>query len=263
MTPIYTVDAFASAPFAGNPAGVCFPDGPREDAWLQAVAAEMRHSETAFLWAEGLRWRLRWFTPHVEVTLCGHATLASAHILWETGRLAPDTAAIFETLGGTLACAREDGRIVMDFPSRAGHLVEEPKGLAAALGVTPVFVSANGLDTFVEVADEATVRDLRPDIDRLRRIPTRGIIVTAKADAGRDYDFVSRFFAPAVGVPEDPVTGSAHCALAPYWAAKLGTSTLTGYQASSRGGYVHVQVRGDRVLLSGQAVTVLRGELAV
>jgi predicted PhzF superfamily epimerase YddE/YHI9 len=253
------VDAFTAEPFAGNPAAVCMLARPADERWMQAVAREMNLSETAFLYPDGDAWRLRWFTPTVEVDLCGHATLAAAHVLWEEGHLPPDAPARFHTHSGRLGAVRRDGWVELDFPAEPALPAKAPAGLLAALGVRGA-VARNRLDYLVQVDDEAMVRRLTPDLTRLRRIRTRGVIVTARATAP-PYDFVSRFFAPAAGVDEDPVTGSAFCALGPWWAERLGRDTLTGFQASARGGVVRVHVRGARVGIAGQAVTVLRGEL--
>jgi PhzF family phenazine biosynthesis protein len=261
-TPLFTVDAFADGPFTGNPAAVCLLAEPREDAWMQDVAREMNLSETAFLRRRPDGFTLRWFTPVVEVDLCGHATLASAHVLWESGELPAGETARFHSRSGPLAAVRRDGRIEMDFPSKPESPAPVPEGLLEALGAAAVHVGRNVFDYLVEVESEDVVRRLRPDSSRIARLPVRGVIVTARAAApGAGYDFVSRFFAPAAGVAEDPVTGSAHCALAPYWAAKLGRDRLVGRQLSARGGTVHVRVAGDRVMLGGNAVTVMRGEL--
>lgn len=257
--PIVQVDAFAQRPFAGNPAAVCLLDAPAAEAWMQSVAAEMNLSETAFLHPVEDGWRLRWFTPVVEVDLCGHATLASAHVLWEEGRLAPDEPARFHTASGPLTAERDGDRIRMDFPAVAETAADTPDGLAAALGTRPAYVGRSRLDLLVEVEDEAALRALAPDFRALARIDARGVICTARGQGG--HDFVSRFFAPRVGIDEDPVTGSAHCVLAPYWAAKLGRRALVGWQASRRGGEVRVEARGERVTLAGRAVTTLRGEL--
>jgi PhzF family phenazine biosynthesis protein len=227
---------------------------------MQQVAAEMNLSETAFLIPAEDGYRLRWFTPAVEVDLCGHATLASAHVLWEAGCLKPETAARFHTRSGLLTAVRHGGDIEMDFPARPAEPCPDRHGLAAALGATAKSLGQNGMDYLVEVADEQAVRSLRPDFARLAALPVRGVIVTSRSSAG-PYDFVSRFFAPAAGIPEDPVTGSAHCCLAPFWSARLGKQEVLGYQASARGGVVRVRVHGDRVDLGGRAVTVLRGEL--
>jgi PhzF family phenazine biosynthesis protein len=255
------VDAFTDTPFRGNPAAVCVLPAPHDERVMQDVAREMNLSETAFLVRrpDG-GFDLRWFTPTVEVALCGHATLASAHVLWDEGHLPPTEAARFSTKSGWLTCQRQGAWIEMDFPAKLEESAAPPAELGAALGASMKYVGKNAFDYLVEVDSEATVRALTPDHTTLRRLPVRGVIVTAAADS-QGYDFVSRFFAPGSGIDEDPVTGSAHCALAPFWAARLGKTDMTAYQASPRGGVVRVGVRGDRVLLAGQAVTVLRGEL--
>lgn len=258
--PVYQVDAFANERFRGNPAAVCLLQEPVGDEWMQAFAMEMNLSETAFLHPEASDWRLRWFTPKVEVSLCGHATLASAHILWETGALALEKPAVFQTLSGALTCVRRGAWIEMDFPAVFAKPAAPPDLLLSALRVEPVFVGVNKMDYLVQVKTEAEVRELKPNITQLSELPVRGVIVTARSDTDQ-YDFVSRFFAPAAGVPEDPVTGSAHCCLAPFWSKQLGKTGLTGYQTSQRGGFVRMTMAGERVMLSGQAVTVLRGEL--
>lgn len=258
--PIVTVDAFTDRPFAGNPAAVCVMDGPRDEAWMQRVAAEMNLSETAFLHPRDDGWSLRWFTPAVEVALCGHATLASAHVLWQDGLLPRDATARFHTKSGLLTAARDGDWITLDFPAKPAEQAPPPDGLEQALGTPIVYAGRSAFDWLVEVDSEETVRALTPDITLLAGVDARGVIVTARG-AGGEHDFVSRFFAPRVGVPEDPVTGSAHCVLAPFWARRLGRDALTGFQASRRGGVVKVRVAGDRVLLGGQAVTVMRGEL--
>ncbi|HEX6037293.1 PhzF family phenazine biosynthesis protein [Longimicrobium sp.] len=257
---IITVDAFTDRPFAGNPAAVCVMDGPADEAWMQRVAAEMNLSETAFLHPRDDGWSLRWFTPAVEVALCGHATLASAHVLWQDGRLTPDAVARFHTRSGLLTAARDGDWITLDFPAKPEEQAPAPDGLEQALGTRIVYAGRSVFDWLVEVESEEVVHGLAPDLTLLGNVEARGVIVTARA-AGGEHDFVSRFFAPRVGVPEDPVTGSAHCVLAPFWAARLGRDTLTGFQASRRGGVVKVRVAGDRVMLGGQAVTVVRGEL--
>ncbi|MGI5202724.1 PhzF family phenazine biosynthesis protein [Spirillospora sp. CA-108201] len=269
------VDAFTGRAFAGNPAGVCLLTGAADAEWMRRVAAEMRHSETAFVRPlqdgtedGGADFELRWFTPKTEVALCGHATLGSAHALYETGTAAAGRPIRFRTLeSGVLTVTPEgDGALAMDFPVMRADPVEAPEGLAEALGVTPLRIGRNAQnDLLAEVADETTVRGLAPDVRALAGIDARGVIVTAAADPSREHDFVSRFFAPRVlpGDAEDPVTGSAHCALAPYWAERLGRDALTGHQASRRGGHVRVTLRGDRVTLAGRAVTVLDGDLRV
>jgi PhzF family phenazine biosynthesis protein len=257
---IVQVDAFTDRPFAGNPAAVCVLPEPRDAAWMQSVAREMNLSETAFLTLEPDGYRLRWFTPAVEVDLCGHATLASAHVLWEDGHLPPGQRARFHTRSGLLTADRDGEWIWMDFPAAPPAPADAHPDLLRALGVAPRYAGSSRFDTLIEVESEAVVREIQPDIALLRQVATRGVIITARASTP-EYDFVSRWFGPAVGVDEDPVTGSAHCVLAPYWAERLGRDELTGYQASARGGVVRVRMRGDRVLLGGQAVTVLRGEL--
>jgi len=264
--PITVVDAFTDEPFRGNSAAVCILKAPRDDAWMQQVAREMNLAETAFLGTRADGWSLRWFTPEIEVDLCGHATLATAHVLYEEGRLSPEDTARFHTRSGLITASRRFGWIEMDFPATPPVPVEAPRDLAASLGAKPVFVGQTIYDYVVELEDEGTVRGLRPNIAAIAGFGGRGVIVTAAAAKTEQgpmaYDFVSRFFAPGVGIAEDPVTGSAHCALGPYWAAKLGKGDLLGFQCSARGGYVRVRPEGDRAILGGHAVTVLRGELA-
>lgn len=260
--PILVVDAFTDRPFAGNPAAVCLLPAPADEAWMRDVAREMNLAETAFLHRTGDGFALRWFTPAVEVDLCGHATLASAHVLFEEGHLAPGDTARFQTRSGTLTAVRRGTGIELDFPRAAAAAAPTPADLLPGLGIGEArWVGRNQFDYFVELGSEAAVRALAPNFHALRTLGVRGVIVTSLADPGRPYDFVSRFFAPGAGIDEDPVTGSAHCALAPYWGARLGRDAMTGYQASARGGTVHVTCRGDRVLLGGQAVTVLRATL--
>jgi PhzF family phenazine biosynthesis protein len=252
------VDAFTDIAFKGNPAAVCILDRERDAGWMQDVAKEMNLSETAFLLHHADGFGLRWFTPAVEVALCGHATLASAHALWEERIL--ETDARFHTLSGLLTASRNGDRIELDFPAKAEEPAEAPPLLIESLGAKPVYVGRNQFDYLVEVGSEEELRALNPDHARLRTIQVRGVIVTARSSDPR-FDFVSRFFAPGSGVDEDPVTGSAHCALTPYWSKKLGKAEMTAFQASARGGVVHVRMAGDRVKLGGHAVTVLRGEL--
>jgi PhzF family phenazine biosynthesis protein len=258
---ITQVDAFTSRPFAGNPAAVCILPKAANPAWMLNVAREMNLAETAFLVPRSDGYDLRWFTPAVEVDLCGHATLASAHVLWEDGRLKPDTQARFHTKSGLLTAERRDSWIELDFPATPPAAAPPPDGLVAALGAAPTFVGRSRFDYLVELDSESTVRNLAPNLSALAEVKARGVIVTARADANSKYDFVSRFFAPQSGVPEDPVTGSAHCALTPYWSAKLGKNDLVAYQASARGGELRLRLAGARVRLAGQAVTVLRGDL--
>jgi len=262
---IFQVDAFTGEPFKGNPAAVCLLQEERDEEWMQKVAGEMNLSETAFLTPSGEGFRLRWFAPKAEVDLCGHATLASAHLLWEEGVLETGETARFETKSGPLTAEKRGGTIEMDFPAEPPRTVEcSPPGLERALGLGPgspfVHIGDNRFDLLVELDSEETLRQIRPNFELLKKIPVRGVIVTSASDFF-EYDFISRFFAPSLGVDEDPVTGSAHCCLGPYWAEKLGKKVLVGYQASERGGGVQVRVEGDRVVLGGEAVTVLRGEL--
>jgi predicted PhzF superfamily epimerase YddE/YHI9 len=257
---ITQVDAFTDRPFAGNPAAVCLLPAPADAPWMLDVAREMNLAETAFLVPQRDGFDLRWFTPTVEIDLCGHATLASAHVLWEDGHLAPGTQARFHTRSGLLTADRRGDWIELDFPATPAEAAAAPAGLTAAVGVAPRFVGRSRFDYLLEVDGEEIVRGCKPNFDALARVDARGVIVTSRA-AASSYDFVSRFFAPRAGVNEDPVTGSAHCALAPYWSAQLGRPELVGYQASARGGTVRVRLQGDRVILGGQAVTVLRGAL--
>jgi PhzF family phenazine biosynthesis protein len=254
------VDAFTDRPFAGNPAAVCILPAARGEDWMQLVAREMNVGATAFLVRCRDGFDLRWFTPLCEVDLCGHATLASAHTLWEDGHLAQGTPARFHTRSGLLTAERREGLIWLDFPATPAVSAETPTELQKGLGVSLSFVGRTPFDYLVDVGNEETVRSLSPDLTLLGRLPVRGIIVTSRA-ATRECDFVSRFFGPAAGLPEDSVTGSAHCALAPYWSDRLGRSEMTGYQASARGGTVRVRLAGSRVLLGGNAVTVVRGEV--
>ena len=255
------IDAFTEKPFRGNPAAVCLLDGARDDAWMQSLAVEMNLSETAYLARRDDGWSLRWFTPAIEVALCGHATLASAHALWEESLLAPGETARFHTLSGLLTATRDGEWIELDFPTKPEEPVQAPAGLLDALGVKPVYVGRNQFDYIVEVATPDEVRRIRPDHGVLRQLPLRGVIVTSRGDG--EYDFISRFFAPGSGVDEDPVTGSSHCCLAPYWATRLGKNEFVAYQASARGGVIRVRLAGDRVKLGGRAVTVFRADLVV
>ncbi len=258
---IFQVDAFTNRPFAGNPAAVCVLPEPADARWMQQVATEMNLSETAFLHKQKDGFSLRWFTPAIEVELCGHATLASAHILWEAGHLPANEQARFHTLSGLLTAERgADGWIELDFPAKREEQADAPSSLLQALGVSARYVGKNVFDYLVEVDSEEEVRAMQPDMTLLAKVPVRGVMVTSRASSP-EYDFVSRFFAPQVGVNEDPVTGSAHCCLAPYWSQRLGKNEMLAYQASARGGVVRVRVDGERVQLGGQAVTVMRGEL--
>jgi PhzF family phenazine biosynthesis protein len=259
--PIYLVDAFTDRPFTGNPAGVCFPEGVADERWMQQVASEMNQAETAFaIPRPDGSWRLRWFTPTMEVDLCGHATLATAHTLWQIGRATVNKPILFHTRSGILTCMQVGENIEMDFPSENVVADSGPQELQLGLGVTPKFIGKNRMDYLVELADANDVVKMQPDMDWLSHLPCRGVIVTAKSNRP-DSDFISRFFAPQSGVNEDPVTGSAHCALGPYWQSIIGRSDLIGYQASRRGGFVKVKCLGPRVLLGGKARTVVAGTL--
>lgn len=257
---IHQVDAFTNTPYSGNPAAVCVLAEDRDPSWMQQVAREMNLSETAFLFPENGGYRLRWFTPEVEVDLCGHATLAAAHTLWETGALAEGVPATFTTRSGTLTATRIGEWIELDFPALPDQAIPPPPGLADALGVSPGYVGRNQFDLLVEIDSEQDLRSLDPDPGLLRLLPARGIIVTSRCQSS-EYDFVSRFFGPAVGITEDPVTGSAHCCLGPYWNKRLGKTEFVALQASARSGVVRVRTNGNRVALAGQAVTVMRGTL--
>lgn len=262
--PFLQIDAFTAEPFAGNPAAVVVLDRQADEGWMRRVAAEMNLSETAFLVpradprADG--YDLRWFTPAVEVDLCGHATLASAHALWQRGDLPGGTVARFHTRSGLLTATRLGDWIELDFPATLVHAADAPPGLIDALGVEARYVGRSKFDYLVEIDSEATIAGLKPDHTRLRALPVRGVIVTSRATT-KDWDFVSRFFAPGSGIDEDPVTGSAHCALTPYWSQKLGKTTFTARQMSPRGGTLKTELAGDRVKLRGQAVAVMQGEI--
>ncbi len=261
---IFQVDSFTTVPYKGNPAGVCVMNEAKDEQWMQSVASEMNVAETAFLFKRGDgpgEFDLRWFTPTVEVELCGHATLASAHVMWEEGIADPDLQLRFHTSSGLLTAQREGEWIELDFPAEPA----EPQSsceldLSEALGVKAAFVGRNRFDYLVEVKDEAVLRSIAPDMRMLMALKSRGVIVTSRADDAK-YDFVSRFFAPGAGVDEDPVTGSAHCCLGPFWKDRLGKAEMLGYQASPRGGEVRVRIGEKRVMLGGKAVTVLAGEL--
>lgn len=258
---IVQVDAFTDRPFAGNPAAVCVLQEPKPEQWLRDVAREMNLSETAFLTPVSGDYNLRWLTPAIEVDLCGHATVASAHVLWQDRHLPEGTQARFHTRSGLLTADRRGEWIELNFPAKLAAACEPPAELLPALGVAQAkYVGKNAFDYLVEVDSEETLRALDPDHGTLRKIPVRGVIVTARASTA-GFDFVSRFFAPGSGIDEDPVTGSAHTALGPYWSKPLGKTEFTAYQASARGGVVKVRLEGDRVILGGQAVTVMTGEL--
>ncbi len=258
---IYQIDSFTQQVFQGNPAGVCVLKGPAEEGWMQSVASEMNLSETAFLYREQEGFNLRWFTPTVEVDLCGHATLASAHVLWIEKNFAPEETIKFFTKSGTLTAKYLDSWIELNFPSKCENPAIPPEGLLQALGITEVgYIGKTSSDYLLEVSDAAIVRNMTPDFTKLSGLGSEGFIVTSQSDS-EEYDFISRYFDPAEGINEDPVTGSAHCCLGPYWSKRLGKSEFTAYQASKRGGSLKVRLEGDRVLLQGQAVTVFKGEL--
>jgi PhzF family phenazine biosynthesis protein len=255
------VDAFTDRPFAGNPAAVCLLASAADPGWMQEVAREMNLAETAFMVPRSDGFDLRWFTPSTEVDLCGHATLASAHVLWEDHHLRPTDEARFHTRSGILTASKEASDLIwLDFPATPSRPADSLAELEQGLGVPVKYVGRTAFDYLIELESETAVRKLAPDLGALARLPVRGVIVTARSESD-GYDFVSRFFAPAAGVPEDPVTGSAHCGLGPYWGTRLGKDELVGYQASPRGGVVLVRLDRDRVRLGGHAVTVIRGEL--
>jgi PhzF family phenazine biosynthesis protein len=256
---LFCVDAFSDHIGAGNPAGVCLLGQPADPGWMQTLAREMNLSETAFVTRERDGFCLRWFTPRTEVDLCGHATLATAHILWEEGHLGGDAPARFFTKRGTLSAKRTGDQIELDFPAMPEEPVPAPAGLSDALGIRSCYTGKNRFDYLIEVSSEREVRKITPDFSSLSKIPMRGVIVTSRA-ATPGFDFVSRFFAPSVGVNEDPVTGSAHCCLAPYWQKKLQKNMLTAYQASERGGVLRIRLDlPDRVAIAGTAITVWKG----
>ena len=259
--PLFHVDAFTVRPFAGNPAAVCLLPTWKDERWLQAVAREMNLSETAFLVQQPDHFDLRWFTPAVEVDLCGHATLASAHVLWQQGK-ATSNEIRFSTRSGILTAVNKQGEIELNFPLEPDEPVPPPANLVAALNLSPTYVGKNRFDYLVEVDSETTLRHLQPDFRLLATVPCRGVIVTSRS-ADPHFDFVSRAFFPRLGVDEDPVCGSAHCCLVHFWRQRLGKSEFVAFQVSARGGVVKVRVVKDRVFLSGKATTVAKGELLV
>jgi PhzF family phenazine biosynthesis protein len=259
---LFQVDAFTDQPFAGNPAAVCLLPEPRKKNWMQQVACEMNLSETAFVWKQDDGFSLRWFTPAIEVDLCGHATLASAHILWESHLLKANELARFYTRSGLLQAERRGDLIELNFPTLNEEPVTAPWEIATGLGVTPKYSGKFGARYLIEVETEEMVRNLRPNFTALRALPERGVTVTSLASSSA-YDFVSRYFAPWVGVDEDPVTGSTHCCLGPYWSKRLGKNELKAYQASMRGGVINIRLQDERVYLGGRAVTVMGGVLLV
>ena len=263
--PFFQVDAFVTRePFSGNPAGVCIVPGRMDTPWMQLLAAEVKQAETAFLYPENDGFRLRWFTPKMEVALCGHATLASAHVLWQEGILKKGEEARFYTQSGLLKASQKEDLIVLDFPAKPAAPCEKPKGLEEALGATVVSLGHNGTAYLAELASDQAVREVKPDFKLLESFLTpelHGVIITA-ASEDPTYDFVSRFFAPKAGIPEDSVTGSVHCCLGPFWQGRLKKNTFSAYQASERGGILQVRCEGDRVFLGGKALTVIQGELS-
>ncbi|WP_026176909.1 PhzF family phenazine biosynthesis protein [Desulfurispora thermophila] len=259
---LYQVDAFTGDLFKGNPAGVCILDRQLSEEIMQNIAMEMNLSETAFLLKQGDVYRLRWFTPEKEVDLCGHATLASAHVLWEEGYLEREQEAIFDTKSGILKAFTNGEYITLDFPLEVAEPVEPPEDLIKAINVPFLFVGKNRMDYIIEVADEEVVKMLKPDFELLEQVEARGVIVTS-ASSNPDYDFVSRFFAPGVGIKEDPVTGSAHCCLGPYWSKKLKKNRLIAFQASKRGGILKLNILGERIHIGGKAVTFFRTEIKI
>ncbi len=257
-TQLFQVDSFTKEPFKGNPAGVCILEKPAAEKWMQDLAMEMNLAETAFIYPEDDGYHLRWFTPITEVELCGHATLATAHILFETGILHEDQTAKFQTVSGQLTVTKQNNILEMNFPATPALPCPVSNALRKALGGCKILWSGkNNFDYLLEVESEAIITEMRPDFGLLKKVDKRGVIVTAKSENPK-FDFISRFFAPAVGIDEDPVTGSAHCTLGPYWLAKLNKTNFTAYQASRRGGIVQVKLIGDRVLLRGKAVTVFQ-----
>lgn len=261
MTKIFTVDAFTGKPFGGNPAAVCLLEENKDDGWFINVAAEMNLSETAFVRKEKDWFSLRWFTPKSEVELCGHATLASAHILWQEGILKENEEAVFHTVfKGKLTAKKRGEEIILNFPVNIPNPADSTREFEKALGIKPMYFSTTDSHYIAELKSEDEVRNVKPDFNLLLKLSKYGTIITSKAE-NKNYDFVSRFFAPAKGINEDPVTGSAHCVLTPYWSEKLNKKTMNAFQASERGGYLTVTAESDRVLISGKAVTVLKGEL--
>lgn len=260
--PLYQVDAFTHDLFKGNPAAVCLLDKSMKDSWLQAVAREMNLSETAFLLQQRGGYTLRWFTPKMEVDLCGHATLASSFVLFEKGLVKNGNEIKFFTRSGELKASQKNGWITLDFPRFGESAYEVPLELIHSLGIRPICAIRSGENVIIEVASTMEVYEMKPNYLEMIKTPLHGIAVTARSD-GKKYDFVSRYFAPWVGINEDPVTGSVHACLGPYWGKRLGKDKMIAYQASERGGVIKVELSGERVLLSGQAVMVFEGFLLV
>lgn len=258
---IFQVDAFTDKIFSGNPAGVCLLTSPKDEVWMQNMAMEINLSETAFLQKYKEGFKLRWFTPQNEVDLCGHATLASAHILWQIGMLKQDSEARFYTKSGKLTAKKNQEWIELNFPIEEDVEIRAPKEIKEGLNLIPNYVGKNRMDYIVEVESEEVLKNINPDLELLKKVKTRGIIVTSVSSSD-EYDFVSRFFAPRIGINEDPVTGSAHCCLGPFWKRKLNKNVFKAYQASQRGGILKIRVGNDRIYLSGQAKTVFCREMS-
>lgn len=263
MNNLFIVDAFTDKPFSGNPAAVCILQESKPDEWLQKFAAEMNLSETAFVKKDSNGFSLRWFTPEVEVELCGHATLAASHVIWQNEFINQNQDLVFHSVySGTLTASKNKDEITLNFPSIPTSISESTPDLEKALGAVPVSVHNCGKSEYnflVELESESQIRNLKPDFNLMAKLPKFGVIITAKSD-NIDYDFVSRYFAPAKGINEDPVTGSAHCSLAPYWSKKLGKTEMKAFQASKRGGSMIVRIENDRVFLTGKAVTITEGK---
>jgi len=257
---LFQVDAFTEEPFRGNPAGVCLLQAPESDKWMQALAEEMNLSETAYLLPEGDAWRLRWFTPTTEVDLCGHATLASARVLFEHHPELRDDLIKFQTRSGELSARWVDGAVELDFPAMVYKGITVDARVPKILGFHPIGAVFSGDYYLFEAIDEQLVREAQPNIPALKALPMPEVIITAKSEKA-EVDFVSRFFAPQLGIDEDPVTGSAHCLLMPYWAKKLGKNTMDAFQASSRGGFLHLRLAGDRVFMTGAARIIFQANL--
>lgn len=258
----YIVDSFTSKPFSGNPAAIFLLEKEISDELKQKIANEINLSETAFVLQQDQNFILRWFTPTKEAGLCGHATLAAAHMLWETGVLNKDEEAVFETRSGILKARKNNDLVEMDFPVEAPFEVECPEGLLKAIDAKPIFVGKNRIDYLAVYESDEFIKKVNPDYGYLKKLDCRGLIISAKSTSDK-YDFVSRFFAPNSGIDEDPVTGSAHCCLSPYWSNVFGRKELTGYQASPRGGIVHTKLENDKVVLSGNALTVMKSEIYI
>ncbi|TDL84755.1 PhzF family phenazine biosynthesis protein [Vibrio vulnificus] len=256
------INTFTDQPFKGNPAAVCLLTGEMDSEWMQRMAKEINMPVTAFIHFHKAEWQLRWFTPSIEIPICGHGTLASSFFLWGKGYVSRDRPIVYQTKSGLLTARFVDGMVQLEFPSLIEQETAAPELLIKALGVVPVYVGQNKWDYLVEVQSEEIVRNIKPDIDSIAQLPIRGIIVTSRSDSS-EYDFVSRFFSPAQGLDEDHVTGSAHCCLGPYWKRKLDKSIFIAYQASERGGLLKVEVTEDTVKLSGHAVTIFEGNVNI